>query len=248
MNLRDTVARVALPTLGLPKAPRQSPGRSGWPTTFRNPAEGPTPTPRPLVPYLYWLQETQPIVFHGSQHRALVELTDERKSRDTTAYGDQTAVFASQDPIWAIFFAVLRRDAIRSTYNASLGADAGVRGRRYFLSVDGDSVLFAPGALYVLPDSGFAHQPRFRAFRHGTSHSGRNRAPARVVRRRAGRLPAGRSHCQARRWTFGRSRALERRVGTSALARSLRLIINHFSGFSVHSTSISSLEEIESNT
>jgi hypothetical protein len=46
---------------------------------------------------------------------------------------------------------VLHRVAIRSTYNASLGADAGLRDHRYFLSVNGDSVLFAPGALYVLP-------------------------------------------------------------------------------------------------
>ena len=160
MDLRAAAARVALPALGLPRTPHTSSGHAGWPTTFRDPADGPTSAPRPLLPYLRWLAETQPVVFHGSRHRALTELKDERKSRDTRTYGDQTAVFASQDPVWALFFAVLRRDTMRSTYNGSLGVDAAVRGRRYFFSVDGGPELFTRGALYVLPDEGFVHEPR----------------------------------------------------------------------------------------
>jgi hypothetical protein len=160
VDLGATAARLVLPVLGLPRAPLQPADPANWPTSFTDPAAGPTPTPRPVVPYLQWLAETRPVVFHGSRQRGLVELRDERKSRDARAYGDQTAVFASQDPIWALFFAVLRRDALRSTRNASYGPDAGVRGRRYLFSVDAAGPLFAPGALYVLPEDGFAHEPR----------------------------------------------------------------------------------------
>jgi hypothetical protein len=160
VNVRAEAARLVLSMLGLPRVPDRPADRASWPDTFSDPDDGPTPTPRPLVPYLRWLAQTEPVVFHGSQQRGLVRLSDERRSRDTRAYGDQTAVFASQDPVWALFFAVLRRDAMRSTRNASLGADEGVRGRRYLFSVDTDASIFAPGALYVLPAAGFAHEPR----------------------------------------------------------------------------------------
>ena len=146
--------------MGLPRVPDRPADRASWPVTFIDPVDGPTPTPRPLVPYLRWLAQTEPVVFHGSQQRGLVRLSDERRSRDTRAYGDETAVFATQDPIWALFFAVLRRDAMRSTRNASLGTDEGVCGRRYLFSVDTDGSPFAPGALYVLPAAGFAQEPR----------------------------------------------------------------------------------------
>jgi hypothetical protein len=146
--------------LGLSAVPDSAAERADWPATFNDPADGPTAAPRPLVPYLRWLAETHPVVFHGSQERGLVELSDERRSRDTRGYGDQTAVFASQDPVWALFFAVLRRDVMRSTRNASFGSDAGVRDRRYMFSVDADGSPFAPGALYVLPAYGFTHEPR----------------------------------------------------------------------------------------
>ena len=154
------MARLALPAMGLPRVVDHSGERTSWPTTFNDPSDGPTPTPRPLVPYLRRLAQTRPVVFHGSQQRGLVELCDKRQSHDTRTYGDQTAVFASQDPVWALFFAVLRRDAMRSTRNGSLGADVNVCGRRYFFSVDADGPLFAPGALYVLSADGFAHEPR----------------------------------------------------------------------------------------
>lgn len=107
MGLHDAVARAMLPVLGLPGVADLAGVPSGWPAAFIDPAVG--PTPRPLVPYLRRLARSQPVVFHGSQRRGLVELRDERRSRDTPAYGDQTAVFASQDPVWALFFAVPRK-------------------------------------------------------------------------------------------------------------------------------------------
>ncbi len=137
---------------GLARCPDDDGARPVAPTSWRDPAEGPTPTPRPLVPYLQCLAETRPVVFHGSRHRGLLELGDERRSRDTSTYGDQQAVFASQDPVWALWFAILRRgDGPLSTRNASLGADAGVRGRRYLFSVNAREVRFGPGRCTSCP-------------------------------------------------------------------------------------------------
>src|SRR2546429_9282648 len=65
---------------------------------------------RPRLDFLRWLAENRPVVFHGSPRADLRELSTERQSRDTTAWGNQQAVYASSDPVWAIYFACLRRD------------------------------------------------------------------------------------------------------------------------------------------
>ena len=158
---RQVFARSLLAASGLPRCPAADGDRPVAPVTWRHPADGPTPAPGPLLPWLFQLAETRAVLFHGSAHRGLVELSDVRRSRDMTSYGDQRAVFASQDPVWAMWFAILRRGSgLVSTRNASLGADAGVRGRRYLFSVNATGERFGPGALYVLPDAGFAHEPR----------------------------------------------------------------------------------------
>ncbi len=156
--VRDAVARVALAGSGLPRLSDEV--VSGGATSWREPADGPSVAPGPLVPYLRWVVENRPVVFHGSQHRGLVELSDVRRSRDASAYGDQRAVYASQDPVWALWFALLRRDGLRSTRNGTYGPTSGVRGRRYLFSVDGTGPLFGDGAIYVLPDDGFGHDRR----------------------------------------------------------------------------------------
>jgi hypothetical protein len=119
---------------------------------------------RPLLPYLRWLALTQDVVFHGSATGDVAELSTVRKSRDAKAYGDREAVYASQDPVWSLFYAVLDRGAhLGSMRSASLGADQSPIGRRYFFSVDrgvGDHRLFGDGWLYVLPAAGFEHERR----------------------------------------------------------------------------------------
>src|SRR5215211_3066680 len=49
--------------------------------------------PEPRLDFLRWLAENRPVVFHGSPHDGLTELSTERRSRDTTAWGDQQAVY-----------------------------------------------------------------------------------------------------------------------------------------------------------
>jgi hypothetical protein len=74
--------------------------------------------------------------------------------------GNQQAVYASRDPVWAIYFACLRRDAgWRGTRNASFGRAGGpLYPRRYFFLHNRGSASpnrFGPGSLYLLSPSSF---------------------------------------------------------------------------------------------
>src|ERR1700758_4376346 len=82
--------------------------------------------PEPRLDFLRGLAENRPVVFHGSPRDDLRELSTERRSRDTTAWGNQQAVYASTDPVWAIYFACLRRDrGWTGTKNGSMGQAGG---------------------------------------------------------------------------------------------------------------------------
>lgn len=117
---------------------------------------GGTPlVPEPRLDFLRWLAENRPVVFHGSPRDDLQELSTERRSRDTTAWGNQEAVYASTDPVWAIYFACLRRNGgWTGTRNGSLGLAGGsLYPRRYFFVHNRGSDSpdrFGPGSLYLL--------------------------------------------------------------------------------------------------
>jgi hypothetical protein len=108
--------------------------------------------PEPRLDFLRWLAENRPVVFHGSPRGDLTELSTERQSRDTTAWGNLQAVYASTDPVWAIYFACLRRDnGWTGTRNGSLGRVGGpLYPRRYFFLHNQDSASpdrCGPGSL-----------------------------------------------------------------------------------------------------
>ena len=116
--------------------------------------------PEPRLDFLRWLAGNRPVVFHGSPHDDLAELSTERRSRDTTAWGDQQAVYGSTDPVWAIYFACLRRHGgFTGTRNGSLGRAGGpLFPRSYFFVHNRGSVSadrFGPGSLYMLPSDTF---------------------------------------------------------------------------------------------
>ena len=116
--------------------------------------------PQPRVEFLRWLALERPVVFHGSPRNDLTELSTERKSRDSTEWGDQTAVYGSSDPVWSIYFAVLRRDnGWTGTRNGSMGV--GRRRFYFFLHNEGSESpdRFGPGSLYLLPPDTFEAQP-----------------------------------------------------------------------------------------
>jgi hypothetical protein len=116
--------------------------------------------PEPRLDFLRWVALNRDVVFHGSPRGDLSELSTERKSRDATSWGDQTAVYATSDPVWAIYFATLRRDTgWRGTRNGTLG----IGGRRHYFFVhnrgSASPERFGPGSLYLLPPETFEAEP-----------------------------------------------------------------------------------------
>jgi hypothetical protein len=123
-------------------------------------AGAPVELPERRLDFLRWLAENRPVVFHGSPRGDLTELSTERKSTDTTQWGHQQAVYASSDPVWAIYFACLRRDGgWTGTRNGSMGRAGGpLYPRRYFFVHNRGSASpdrFGPGSLYLLPPDSF---------------------------------------------------------------------------------------------
>jgi hypothetical protein len=173
-STRATVPRQFLRAVGLPKvdAPTLDPGTE---SQFRTAADrsletGDSPTGVPVLPFLQWLAEDRGVLFHGSIRDDLEILEPIRKSRDETAWGDQQAVYASSDPIWAMYFASLRRDnGFVGTRNASVGIVGGpVYPRWYFFSINRSAPResrFGPGTIYVLPRESFeAEAPEYDVF------------------------------------------------------------------------------------
>ena len=123
-----------------------------------------SPLPEERIDFLRWLAANRNVVFHGSPRADLAELSIERKSQDMTEWGNQQAVYATTDPVWAIYFACLRRDdGWRGTRNGSMGSPRGpLYPRSYFFVHNRGSQSperFGPGSLYVLPPETFEAEP-----------------------------------------------------------------------------------------
>ena len=91
--------------------------------------------------------------------------------RDATEWGNEQAVYASSDPVWAIYFAVLRRDnGWRGTRNGSMG----IGGRRFYFFVHNrgsrSPERFGPGSLYILPSDSFVAEQWLVDTAHLVSH------------------------------------------------------------------------------
>ena len=119
--------------------------------------------PLAKVELLRWLTERRDVLFHGSARSDIETLKPIRLSRDSTEFGNQQAVYATDDPVWAIYFAILRRDAPFGTRNGSIAvAGSEVYPRWYSFSllspIDPDA-RFGPGWLYVLPRGPFRREP-----------------------------------------------------------------------------------------
>jgi hypothetical protein len=126
-------------------------------------AHGRSPQDIPLVTLLRWLAERHGVLFHGSRRGDLDVLEPIRLTRDASAFGDQQAVFASSDPVWALYFATLRWEGgLRSTRNGSYGLADALYPRWYFFSHNEGAVpagRFGDGWLYVLERAGFRREP-----------------------------------------------------------------------------------------
>ena len=69
--------------------------------------------PHPKWQFLSHLCETKDLVLHGSQNCS-IPIVEPRQANDIRAYSNQSAIYATTDGIWVIYFAILdRRESSR---------------------------------------------------------------------------------------------------------------------------------------
>jgi hypothetical protein len=114
--------------------------------------------------WLCYIADHHDIALHGSTNPD-IELFEPRQSNDLNDFGNQKAVYAASDGLWAMFFAVVDRDRVKSITNACvrLEEDTGaIHGPFYVFSVSQSALASQPwqtGTVYLLPRSTFTPQP-----------------------------------------------------------------------------------------
>jgi hypothetical protein len=117
--------------------------------------EAPDPRPGSAHERLATAALTGDVLFHGSNAREIptFEPRDQLTARDRPV----RAVFATPDPLWAMFFAVTDTRRSIGRWNACLRPEeTGLARSRYFFAVRGrPRSVWADGAVYVLPSASF---------------------------------------------------------------------------------------------
>jgi hypothetical protein len=130
-------------------------------------------TPRlPRWEFLCSLAARRRIAFHGTGEPR-IERLEPREPVDFAPFGRQRAVFATSDPIWAMFYAIVDRRRHRLTLNNGCLVLEDTGEAYYYFSVSRQALAERPwrtGYLYFLPAETFVEQP-------GDLYAGR---PARI--------------------------------------------------------------------
>jgi hypothetical protein len=114
--------------------------------------------------FLCGLAERREIAFHGTGDPG-IELFEPREPIDFAPFGQRKAVFATTDPVWSMFYAIVDRDRYRLTLNNGcvlVDADGGRQLPYYYFSVTSAALPQQPwrnGYLYFLPAGTFVAQP-----------------------------------------------------------------------------------------
>jgi hypothetical protein len=120
--------------------------------------------PFPKWQFLCYVADHRNIALHGSGNPEIA-LFEPRQSQDLSGFGNQKAVYAASDGLWAMFFAVVDRERVQSITNACVRlADemSNLHGPYYVFSVSQTALPNQPwrtGTVYLLPRSNFAVQP-----------------------------------------------------------------------------------------
>jgi hypothetical protein len=119
--------------------------------------------PWPKWQFLCYLAEQHEIALHGSG-APNIALFEPRQPSDLTEFGNQKAVYAAADGLWAMFFAVVDRAQVGSVANACirLADETGAwQGPYYVFSVSQSALPNQPwrtGTVYLLPRQTFTMQ------------------------------------------------------------------------------------------
>jgi hypothetical protein len=122
--------------------------------------------------FLCGLAERRDVAFHGTGDPN-IQSFEPREPIDFAPFGAQKAVFATTDPIWAMFYAIVDRDRYRLTLNNGCILLMDAEGRRglpyYYFSITGGALREQPwrtGYVYLLPTETFVAQPAGRYAGH----------------------------------------------------------------------------------
>jgi hypothetical protein len=115
--------------------------------------------------FLCGLAERRRIAFHGTGDPNIRSF-EPREPIDFAPFGHQKAVFATSDPIWAMFYAIVDRERHRVTLNNGCILLMDPEGRpgvpHYFFSITRGALAQRPwrtGYVYFLPPESFVEQP-----------------------------------------------------------------------------------------
>jgi hypothetical protein len=115
--------------------------------------------------FLCGLADRREIAFHGTGDPN-IESFEPREPIDFAPFGQQKAVFATSDPIWAMFYAIVDRDRYRLTLNNACILLMDAEGRpgvpHYYFSITRSALHRRPwrtGYVYFLPAETFVEQP-----------------------------------------------------------------------------------------
>jgi hypothetical protein len=120
--------------------------------------------PSPKWQFLCHVADRHDIALHGSGNPNIT-LFEPRQSNDLNEFGNQKAVYAASDGLWALFFAVVDRDRLTSITSACVRleeASGAVHDPLYVFSVSQSALPNRPwrtGTVYLLPGSSFITQP-----------------------------------------------------------------------------------------
>lgn len=118
--------------------------------------------------FLCILADTLPVLMHGSANPEIT-LFEPRQPNDATVFGNQNAVYAASDGIWAMFFAIVNRKPRVSLLNGSFRIglpDGTVTDPYYFFSISRslqDPECWQNGSVYILPRDTFRQNPPYAA-------------------------------------------------------------------------------------
>jgi hypothetical protein len=120
--------------------------------------------PWPKWQFLCHVADQHDVALHGSGDPNIT-LFEPRQSNDLNEFGNQVAIYAASDGLWAMYFAIVDRDRVTSITNACvrLADETGtVHGPYYIFSVSQAALPNRPwrtGTVYLLPRRTFTVQP-----------------------------------------------------------------------------------------
>lgn len=122
----------------------------------------------PRWQFLCYIAENHAVHLHGTGDPDIATFLP-RQPSDLSPFGNQSAVFATSDGIWAMFYAVIDRTRYPMSINNAcvrIADDTGAVGEPYYLfSISQEARIRQPwrtGFVYLLPAASFVPQPAQR--------------------------------------------------------------------------------------